>query len=228
MLALAECPGINRQWALTGLGEPLLSPGHEASTADSMLPLAKRLLPGPIDAHRDRLSDAYLPVLRHDYRSTRYWFEVDDANQVEDGLMVGDALLIESDRAWLDQPPLLQNNWCVLIQPQATEPLLRRIADCKSPGRVIIAPTSSPSSARLTAPPPLTIPGGAGMRRALLRRPELEQAQGGGLQSPRRPDPTTIPDTASTVEKADVNEVDISLDAVVGVVVLQQRRWPWR
>src|SRR5260221_14652916 len=108
-MALANFPGISRRWALTGQGEPLSSLGPDPVAGDAMLPIAKKLVPGHLEAYREYLSDACLPVLRRDYRPSRYWFIVENDEHAEHGLLHGDALLVETDGSWLGKPKLLTN-----------------------------------------------------------------------------------------------------------------------
>ena len=133
LLALANFPGLSRRWALTGQGEPLSSLGPEPVAGDAMLRIATRLVPGQLEAYREYLTDACLPVLRRDYTPSRYWFVVNDDDQAERGLLRGDAILVESDGSWLGNPLLLRGKWCVVLPNTDGEPLLRRIDDDEYP-----------------------------------------------------------------------------------------------
>ncbi len=138
LMALASFPGISRRWALTGRGEPLSSLGPEPVAGDAMLPIARKLVPGQLEAYREYLSDACLPVLRRDYSPSRYWFLVNNDDQAERGLLRGDAILVQADGAWLGNPLLLRGKWCVVLPHTDGEPRLRQIADDEYPEIVAV------------------------------------------------------------------------------------------
>lgn len=115
LLAVAGHPLVNGSWLLSGIGDPLLQPGMEGASGELMLPLAERLLPGPVEEHRDYLSGAFIPVFRQDFAASRYWYRIGDADQGLPDLVAGDLLLLESDSSvWTEDPRYARGRICAV------------------------------------------------------------------------------------------------------------------
>ena len=166
LMALANLPGISRRWALTGQGEPLSSLGPEPVAGDAMLPIATRLVPGHLEAYREYLSDACLPVLRRDYSRSRYWFIMTNDDHAERGLLRGDAILVESDGSWLGKPKVLKNKWCAICPEPEAAPVLGHV-DIVLPHGVRIASTAP---ATLAGVPTHVVMGNSGFRRMPVKK----------------------------------------------------------
>jgi hypothetical protein len=229
LAALGSHPGVRREWLLRGSGEPLEKSVANPTSADAMLPLAKFLLPGTIDANRDRLSDAHMAVASRDFRPTRYWYIVDAADHVTDELLVGDSLLIESDGTWMSRPHLLQNKWCVILQAPSRGPSLRHVEGYRPSEGVIVAAASSPLQDNRAASEPRVIRDRNPRRRRALIRRELhrsEQTESTGLPLPQIDSSKNTESAPQAAKAMESKQHLIALTAVVGVVVLRQRRWP--
>ena len=236
LMALANFPGISRRWALTGQGEPLSSLGPEPMAGDAMLPIARQLVPGHLEAYREFLTDACLPVLRRDYRRSRYWLILDNDDQAERGLLRGDAILVESDGSWLGKPKLFKNKWCAIRPEPEAEPVLQLVSRYEPTLGVIIASTSP--AARAEAPRYVTM-GLSGFRRVPVKKPlappkdQAEKTAAGmpsTIAAERRP--VTPSERKQDIRAVAAKGQDRPLDeapfeAIVGVVVLLQRRWSW-
>jgi hypothetical protein len=242
LMALASFPGISRRWALTGQGEPLSSLGPEPVAGDAMLPIARQLVPGHLEAYREFLTDACLPVLRRDYSRSRYWLVVDNDDHAERGLLPGDAILVESDGSWLSKPLLLRGKWCVLLPNTDGAPLLRRIEDDEYPETVIVDSPSVwcfPETNRRRSM-------GIVQFRAVPTRPDQEHARHEGKRGVGRDSTvekskgkrnrnnvstaagiSTEAHAAAGGDGGKAAETEVHWDVVVGVGVLLQRRWPW-
>jgi transcriptional regulator with XRE-family HTH domain len=231
LMALASCPGVSRRWVLTGIGKPLAPLGREATEGDAALRIARQFVLGPLGAHRDQLSDAYLPVLHRDYSPSRYWFILDDDRQAKHGLLRGDAILVETNGSWLVNPLLLRGKWCVLLPSDDAEPHLRRIGDDESPEiESIDSPFPVMSFAKFRRFAPDRAP-----MKAEQRRSRTQGKPGVGpsntAEQPRRSNDPKLESTAGRIItgefRAGGEGAEVAWDLVVGVVVLAQRRWPW-
>ena len=169
LAAIGSHPMVRREWLLHGNGEPLRETDAGAVNADAVLPLAERLLPGPVKMHRDHLSDTYLAVRQCDFAATRYWYMNERDDLAADGLQVGDALLVETDRLRLQQPSRLRGHLCAVMDSDKTEPQLRRLKfDPTSESLVSLTPLSPVAS--------ILIPSITGPRRRLLRKKISEES----------------------------------------------------
>src|SRR5690606_10291031 len=70
--AIAGHPKVNPAWLFTGEGEPLVAPKSDV-TEGWPLPVAYEPLPGPVEKHKDKLSDDTFLVAGRFYRPSRYW-----------------------------------------------------------------------------------------------------------------------------------------------------------
>lgn len=224
LLAVAGHPLVNGAWLLSGVGEPLLQSGGESGAGELMLPLVTRLLPGPVDQLRDRLSEAFVPVLRGDFAATRYWYRISHDDQVDDRLIAGDILLVETDRSWLRRPERLKDVWCAVVPAPEAKPRLGWVDKYKAEMGVIVRPWSEPASSnapRVT--PRVDLP-----RRALKRKPVPANDVDANTVGPSPMSPVE-PKQGATLKRETARPAHegLPLSAVVGVVVLMQRRWAW-
>ena len=99
--ALAALPRVNETWLYTGNGEPLVPPPNPPKVQDYDLPVARRLLPGPVGRHSDLLTDDRYPVAASLHSESCYWYEVQAGDLILDEVAqkveVGDLLLMETD-----------------------------------------------------------------------------------------------------------------------------------
>lgn len=118
LTAIASHPKVNPGWLLSGQGEPLLAERPDAPPEGWPIPIAKQVLPGPPDLHRDLLSGEHFPVAGGFYRPTRYWLEIQRGDLVaksdEVRIDAGDLLLMETDENWRRQIPMVDERLCVV------------------------------------------------------------------------------------------------------------------
>lgn len=110
MTALAGHPGVDREWALSGTGQPIPFPERGS------LPLAAGVLPGPPLEYPHLLGGARHPVADALNRPTRYWVALSQNSPLvrEPALRLapGDHLLLEADAAWTRRPDLTEGRLC--------------------------------------------------------------------------------------------------------------------
>lgn len=99
--ALAALPRVNETWLYTGKGEPLVPPPNPPKVQDYDLPVARRLLPGPVGRHSELLTDDRYPVAASLHSESCYWYEVQAGDLILDEVAqkveVGDLLLMQTD-----------------------------------------------------------------------------------------------------------------------------------
>ena len=103
---LARRPNVNLPWLFRGEGKP-----NETDSGQGIpIPIAKQILPGPPDNHRESLSGEMFSLTANYFRPTRYWREIQPGDPVlRSGLRlcVRDLLLMETDpRAFPDKERL--------------------------------------------------------------------------------------------------------------------------
>lgn len=129
LLSLAAQPRLNRDWVLTGKGDPLLGSGRGLSVARCLLPGMPKDCPKLLSNER-----AFFPSEQPDNDSL-YIVEVQEGLTVpSDRILPGDHFLIESDpRAWLDNLKVLHNRLCVIRSGKGNVELRRvRCSEAKS------------------------------------------------------------------------------------------------
>ena len=114
LLAALIDQGVNIEWVLTGRGYPFLEDavGHRAGE-DKFL-VAKAILPGPPDEHREQLFGLDLHVDDLTRSRSRYWLQIQDQDPVvreaSISIRAGDLLQMESDPSyWLTNLQRLRN-----------------------------------------------------------------------------------------------------------------------
>ena len=112
LIKIGRVAQVNADWLMFGNGQPRTTLGKAVADRELTLPVAKQLLPGLVDAYRNLLHRKRLPVLHRDYAPTRFWYSVESVDQMQQGLMAGDLLLMESGRSWLHDPKNIENRWC--------------------------------------------------------------------------------------------------------------------
>lgn len=131
--AIASLPEVSDSWMYTGNGVPLVSSPQGLAVEELELPVARRLLPGPMEQHRDLLTDDGFPVARRFYRESRYWYEVQRGDPIvgEAGrkIEVGDLLLMETDPHQRRHEPELLGKLCV-VRPTFLRKVQPRIPEC--------------------------------------------------------------------------------------------------
>ena len=254
LLALSRCRGVNPQWAMTGEGEPMLPPDAGAGAdnfirrlqalppnfftefmspipyvrmndvpsgqndrlvtdkflgpaGNLMLPVANRLLPGPVNEWREYLSGVYRPVCHDDYQPSRYWIVSTAIHDKSLGLDVGDIALIESHPFWLQRPGQILNDLCVVVEKDSADPQFRQVTyDEKS--RLLISASS--------------------IQRQPAGRQKDRSASRPGHGSRGRASQEASGESAGMLPAAGVNpERGLDLTAIVGIVILRERRRPW-
>jgi hypothetical protein len=92
---LAGQPGINREWVLTGAGQPFPMP------TKGTLPIAVGILPGWPDRHPEKMTGQRHPVADALEKPSRYWLQVDAGSPLlrvpELAFLVGDLLMFDAD-----------------------------------------------------------------------------------------------------------------------------------
>lgn len=100
LAVLASHPAVNKEWLLTGKGEPSVQ-----KTADS-LPISSRLLPSPREVASLTFVERH-PVATAFAKATRYWLALADNSPLLAErtlrLAAGDLLLIEADLDWVSR-----------------------------------------------------------------------------------------------------------------------------
>ncbi len=113
--ALANWPGINRDYLLNGVGEPLLTPGIE-SNVGLYLPVADELLFGPPSEYPDRLSGMSHPVAGAFHTTTAYYHRVlggSPLTKERKDILVGDLLLVEAAEVWTRRAGAILGRLCI-------------------------------------------------------------------------------------------------------------------
>jgi hypothetical protein len=117
--AVASHPRINPMWVHEGQGEPLRAEHREAPADESLVPVARVILPGPVADHAGLLAGPRVPVAAFFHRSTRYLLEIqaDDAVVRVSELRIapGDLLLMETNFAtWQGDIRVLKDKLCAV------------------------------------------------------------------------------------------------------------------
>ena len=154
--ALAQLPGINKHWALTGEGEPLRAEGV------STVPIARELLPGQPKGHANLLTGMTESVAPHLARDTAYMIVA--ASPFPEHTLTGDRILLDTDPTqWQENLRLLDRKLCAVRRHDAIE--LRRIRCCfddsgKLDGLLSYRPEDMPQESQ-----PSSFPGVSGLEK---------------------------------------------------------------
>lgn len=70
--AIASIPNINSDWLATGMGNPISGKPKILTDIGSIVPVARKLLPGPLLKHEDLLSSKFIAVPRASYGAGVY------------------------------------------------------------------------------------------------------------------------------------------------------------
>jgi hypothetical protein len=104
LAAIASHPKVNPAWVMSGEGEPVLAERSSAPTDGWPVPIARHLLPGSPDQHRDLLSGETFPLAGGLFRQSRYWLKMHPSEPITRHRWVAvrpdDLLLMETDRAF--------------------------------------------------------------------------------------------------------------------------------
>ena len=219
---IAAHPLVNAGWLLTGEGSLCtLSPSQP-----TFLPIAKEPLPGSPAEHRQYLSD-YAPVAEADYADGRYWLASTTDRFAKHGILVGDRLLITTDRSWLTRPQMIVGQPCVVADERgATLQWLRYAAEEKPHGALAVDVTEGgvpqQSGTYVRRPRAIT-----------LSKLEAETKQGADPAEPKpaeearkaRKESANV--TARQKSAANVENLKqiVPLTAIVGVAIKLERRF---
>jgi transcriptional regulator with XRE-family HTH domain len=222
LLAVASHPLVSAAWLLTGEGDRLLALGSESASNAPMLPVASRLLLGPIHEHREHLSGTYMPVSRPDFARSRYWLHVTTSEWARGDVAAGDALLVETDPVWLQNLSLIQDHLCVWIDRQSEPHLDRLKFDPEM--KVLVGRTSAPAPVESRLVP---FSYSSERHRKIVRNKKGPSAQAHETNDETR-NAADKSDATARRDTVAAPPTTVPADAVVGVGVLLQRRWPWR
>jgi hypothetical protein len=112
--ALANWPGVNRDFLLAGVGEPLIEPGTE-SNRGLYLPVAAELLPGPPNENPELLTGVGFPVAQAFYTPSSYWLRVTREMAVSrssESIVPDDLLLLETNKVWTRRKKAVLGKLC--------------------------------------------------------------------------------------------------------------------
>ena len=70
--AIASIPNINSDWLTAGEGSPICTTPKILTDIGSIVPVARKLLPGPLLEHEDLLSSEFIAVPRASYGASVY------------------------------------------------------------------------------------------------------------------------------------------------------------
>jgi len=70
--AIASIPNINSDWLVSGVGNPIRNTPKILVDIGSIVPVARKLLPGPLLEHEDLLSNEFIAVPRASYGTGVY------------------------------------------------------------------------------------------------------------------------------------------------------------
>lgn len=70
--AIASIPNINSDWLISGTGNPICTTPKVLADIGSIVPVARKLLPGPLLEHEDLLSSEFVAVPRANYGAGVY------------------------------------------------------------------------------------------------------------------------------------------------------------
>jgi transcriptional regulator with XRE-family HTH domain len=98
--------GVNVEWVLAGRGYPFLEDAREHRAGEQTFLVAKAILAGPPDQHREQLVGLDLHVTDLTQSRSRYWLQIQDGDPIvreaSAGIRAGDLLQLESDPSyWL-------------------------------------------------------------------------------------------------------------------------------
>jgi hypothetical protein len=131
LTALANHPGVDSDWVVSGTGQPIPFPERGS------LPIAAGVLPGPPLEYPHLLGGSRHPVADALSRPTRYWLLLAQNSPLvrEPSLRLapGDLLLLDSDPAWTRRPDLTDGRLCGVRLPAHPSPEYHL-------GRVVLLP----------------------------------------------------------------------------------------
>jgi len=122
--AISDLPQINAVWLRTGKGEPIQTKPQILADIGAIVPVAKRLLPGPLLAFESLLTHKFFSVPRAFYSATTYAIEVQSCGCSEEflkkeRLKPDDTLIVVTDAEVCRNFDHDQNNrLCVCCFPE--------------------------------------------------------------------------------------------------------------
>lgn len=172
LAAIADHPKVNPAWLLTGQGTPLLQ-AADVESAPRAVPVARQLLPGSPQQYAAQLSEDAFDH-RHLFLGSQYWLRLQPGQPIledpERGFLLGDFLLMETDRRRFPRERWLHGRLCVVWVPgeAGQEPTLRL-------GAVTFYPAAPDDPPRLEVDPfDLGLP-----RDKLVKRVTVDRYPGG-------------------------------------------------
>jgi transcriptional regulator with XRE-family HTH domain len=127
LLALADLPGLNRRWALTGEGEPSATTASE----NAAIPVVDHLLPGPPPKHQEMLTGERRGISEAEFSKSRYFLRLTPAEPFlatpeNPQIQAGDLLLMECELTkWRKTPELLGGRVCAIRRTTPGSPSIR-------------------------------------------------------------------------------------------------------
>jgi hypothetical protein len=127
LLALADQPGLDRRWVLTGEGDPFDAQASE----NAAVPVVDRLLPGPPPKYQEMLTGERRGISEAEFSRSRYFLRLAPAEPFlaapeNPQLQAGDLLLMECELTkWRKTPALLGGRVCVVRRTTPGSPSIR-------------------------------------------------------------------------------------------------------
>lgn len=115
--AIASIPNINSDWLASGIGSPISGKPKILTDIGSIVPVARKLLPGPLLEHEDLLSNEFIAVPRASYGAGVYAVSVS-------GLIAGLAAKVAA--RWL-QDHLFKPDDTLLIDTAVAAVAVKRV-----------------------------------------------------------------------------------------------------
>jgi hypothetical protein len=119
LAAITTALDVNSGWLLTGVGEALRGKRNEVPRDGWPVPISRVLLPGPLDEHRDLLTNEVHLVAGVQYNASAYVLELQPESPLvfdsTHAMQAGDRILLNTDpQTWEKNIGLLNNRYCVV------------------------------------------------------------------------------------------------------------------